>query len=113
MPENRTHSSPWLSFICFSPLTSAVPLGRTSAMVTESVEASVLVWAAFPPPLNDEFELALSASGFRKDSGPAVGGRIEAPPLLEFLELTDLAAVVFSISRIVTGSPTRAARVPV
>ena len=34
MPDNCTHSSPWLSFISFSPRTRAVPLGRTSAMVT-------------------------------------------------------------------------------
>src|SRR5690606_7953102 len=96
----------------FSPLTSAVPFGRTSAMVTESLAARELVWPAFPPPLNDELLEALSASGLRNDSGPVSGGTRATPPLFWFFELTDFEVVVDSSSTIVSGSPTRRARVP-
>jgi hypothetical protein len=44
------------------PFTRAVPLGRTSAMVTAMVPLKALVCVALPDPLNDEAELALSAA---------------------------------------------------
>src|ERR1700710_1492152 len=105
-PESRTHSLPWLSSICFSPRTSAVPLGRTSVMVTESVVFRLLVCAAVPPPLNDESLLALRALGLRKLSSPCEGGVIEAAPDLPLLVVTDFCALTDSASRIVIGSPT-------
>src|SRR5690606_24535161 len=103
--------SPWLNCMTFSPLTSAVPLGRTSAIVTVRSPLNVLVCAASPPPLNDEEPPELRTLG-SKENGPALGGVIEMLPSRDVAALVDLLVEVRSTSTIVTRSPTRCARCP-
>ena len=78
MPDNCTHSSPWLSFISFSPRTRAVPLGRTSAMVTVRSALIELACDASPAPLNDALAPALRSAG---SMGTKAGrSRLALPP---------------------------------
>ena len=112
IPENWIQSWPWLSNKRFSPRTSAVPLARTSAMVTATSPLSVLVCVAVPSPLNDELLAALRELGLRNESTPVAGGVIEAEPPRWVLEPAALDEAIASTSTIVTGSPTWWARCP-
>src|SRR5690606_36082193 len=83
----------------FSPLTRAVPLGRTSAMVTVRSPLSELVCPASPPPLNDEEPPELRTLGLN-EKGPALGGVSEMLRWRAMVPLADLLGVVRTLAEI-------------
>src|SRR5580704_8269919 len=96
-PEKRTNSLPWLMSICFSPLTTRLPLGST--LVTVTVITPLNVLDAFAPPVPEnvlapcELRLALPNRPLRKPAvvveNWVVEARFAAAP-------DDLVALMFS-----------------
>ena len=89
-----------------------MPLGKTWLTVTLTSPDSVFDWSVAPWPVKLRVPLALASVPLNSDRAPVVGGVMPRPPLESSLELADLEAAVRSTSTIVSGSPTRRARVP-
>src|SRR5450755_1285939 len=111
-PDRRTNSEPVLMPICFSPLTTRLPLGRTSMTVTVILPVKTLLAPESPAPLKLSSESALIAPPLTMLLPPYCrSARLNAvPPLRSALVLAVLLALSFSLMLMVRVSPTARAR---
>ena len=108
-PEKRTNSVPLSNAICFSPLTTKLPLGRTSVTVTPTEPLNLLLASASAFSSNLLDELASSAALGNGLPNELVMLPLTLPSLLDLLEPA-LVALVFSTILIVRISPTKRGR---
>jgi hypothetical protein len=111
-PEKRSTSTFWFTPICFSPVISKCPLGRTSVTTEVMTPEKSLVFSVLPLPAKVLLELPSAVARMKAPGrmpGSAVTPAEIEPPLSMELVLFWLAAT-FSTICTVSVSPTRRAR---
>ncbi|MDT4818877.1 hypothetical protein FQZ97_519810 [compost metagenome] len=107
-PEKRMYSVPWLMPICFSPLTSRLPLAMTSVTVTVITPLKVLLALAPPLALSvlvPDSLVSCPSSRPPMSLGMAANTLVVLPVRLA-LAPEFLVALTFSLMRMVRMSPT-------